>query len=230
MSLVDRWLSRPPANTEAATFATSATLPKTGSISAAFDVASRPRHAATYVPVAPGSSTLSQAVAGSPRRENPQNSRPLNGMSQMSQMSQGAASARWNEIEEERAAIFEHDGKIPRTWAEGYARLHPDHPLADVPPKRWQQFIDDIGRFLDGGWAEKATVLGWGPLNLFGCDRERPFARLDHAGLLWLLNGDKLVELDCHRAVIERRTGSRQVFRRRPLAVGEVVLAWELVA
>jgi len=40
----------------------------------------------------------------------------------------------------------------------------------------------DIGCFLDGGWAEKATVLGWGPLDLLGCDRERPFARIDYAG------------------------------------------------
>jgi hypothetical protein len=129
---------------------------------------------------------------------------------------------------EERAAIVEHDCGIPRAWAEGFARLHPERPLADVSPKRWQQFIDDIGRFLDAGWAEKASALGWGPLDLFGCDRERPFARLDHAGLLWLLNGDRLAELDCARAVIERSTGSQQVFRRRPLAVGEVVLAWEL--
>jgi hypothetical protein len=29
--------------------------------------------------------------------------------------------------------------------------------------------------------------------------------------------------------VIETRTGARQTFRRRPLAVGDVVLAWELV-
>jgi hypothetical protein len=136
----------------------------------------------------------------------------------------------WDEAEEERAAIVEHDGAIPRAWAEGFARLRPERPLADVSPKRWQQFIDDIGRFLDAGWAEKASALGWGPLDLFGCDRERPFARLDHAGLLWLLNGDGLAELDCHRAVVERSTGSPQVFRRRPLTVGEVVLAWELVA
>ena len=142
----------------------------------------------------------------------------------------GAALARWDEAEEERAAIAEHDGAIPRAWAEGFARLRPERPLADVSPKRWQQFIDDIGRFLDAGWAEKASALGWGPLDLFGCDRERPFARLDHAGLLWLLNGDRLAELDCHRAVIERSTGSPQVFRRRPLAVGEVALTWELVA
>jgi hypothetical protein len=75
-----------------------------------------------------------------------------------------------------------------------------------------------------------AAALGWGPLDLFGCDRDRPFARIDHAGILWLLNGDRLAELDRHRAVIERRTGAFQTFRRGPITVGEVVLAWELVA
>jgi hypothetical protein len=40
---------------------------------------------------------------------------------------------------------------------------------------------------------------------------------------------DRLAELDRHRAVIERRTGVRLPFRRRPVAVGEIVLAWELV-
>lgn len=133
----------------------------------------------------------------------------------------------WGEAEAERAAIVEHDGKIPREWAEGFARLDPDQPPADVPQKRWQRFIDDIGLFLDR-WSAYASALGWGPLNLFGCNRERPFARIDHAGLIWLLNGETLVELHRHWAVIERRTGARQTFRRRPLAVGEVVLAWEL--
>jgi hypothetical protein len=131
--------------------------------------------------------------------------------------------------EEQTAAIVELDSDFPRAWAEGFARLHPDCPSGDVPGKRWQQFLDDIGRFLDAGWAEKAAALGWGPLDLFGCDRERPFARIDHAGLLWLLNGDTLVELNRHTAVIERRTTSRQTFRRRPVAVGEIVLTWDLV-
>ena len=134
----------------------------------------------------------------------------------------------WRAEFDERAAIVEYDGEIPRAWAEGFARLDPDRPPADVPPRRWQRFVDDVGRFLDDGWAAEAAALGWGPLDLFGCDRERPFARIDHAGLLWLLNGDRLVELDRHRAMIETRTGARQSYRRRPVAVGEVVLAWEL--
>ena len=142
----------------------------------------------------------------------------------------GGAPAVWGEAEEERAGIVEHYGNIPRAWAEGFARLDPDRPPGDVPLRRWQTLVDDCGRFLDAGWAEKVAALGWGPLDLFGCDREQPFARIGHAGLLWLLNGDKLVELTRHTAVIERRTGARQTFRRRPVAVGEIVLAWELVA
>jgi hypothetical protein len=139
-----------------------------------------------------------------------------------------AAFATWREAEEESAAIVEHDGGIPRAWAEGFARLHPERPPGDVPLRRWQTFIGDVGRFLESSWAEKASALSWGPLDLFGCDRERAFARIDHVGLLWLLNGDKLIELERHKAMIERRTGARQTFRRRPLAVGDVVLAWEL--
>lgn len=70
----------------------------------------------------------------------------------------------------ERAAIIEQDGHILREWAEGFARLDPDQPPGDVPPRRWQQFVDDVGRFLDSGFADRAAALGWGPFDLFGCD------------------------------------------------------------
>jgi hypothetical protein len=97
-----------------------------------------------------------------------------------------------------------------------------------VPPRRWLRFIDDCARFLDGGWADRAASFGWGPLDLFGCDRERPFARVDHLGLLWLLKGGTIVELHRDRAIIETEQGARQTYRRRPIEVGCVVLAWEL--
>jgi hypothetical protein len=127
-----------------------------------------------------------------------------------------------------RGAVVDFDSKIQRVWADGFARLHPYRPPRDVPEGRWMQFIDDIGHFLDQRWAEKAAAFGWGPLDLFGADRERPAARIDHAGLLWLLNGDKLIDLDRHKAVIATKTGTRQTFRRKPVTVGEVVLPWEV--
>ena len=44
-----------------------------------------------------------------------------------------------------------------------------------MPLKRWQRFVDDVGIFLDR-WAAYASALGWEPYDLFGCDRDRPFA------------------------------------------------------
>jgi hypothetical protein len=133
----------------------------------------------------------------------------------------------WGEFEEECAAIVEHDGNIPRAWAEGFARMHPDRPPDDVPLRRWQQFVDDVGRFLDSSFCAVAAALGWGPLDLFGCDRDRLFPHTDPCGLLWHLNGDRLIALSENTATIERRTGARQAYRRKPADPGRV-LAWEL--
>jgi hypothetical protein len=140
-----------------------------------------------------------------------------------------SAFATWGDTKEERAAIVEYDGKIPRAWAEGFARLDPDHPPSDAPQRRWHSFINDCGLFLDGGLAANAAALGWGPFDLFGCDRDRPFTRIDQAGLLWLLNGDRLVALAENIAKIETtRTGARQTYRRWSDASGRA-LPWELL-
>jgi hypothetical protein len=56
-----------------------------------------------------------------------------------------------------------------------------------------------------------------------------PFARIENQGLLWLLSGGKIVELHRDKAIVETERGSRPCYRRRPVEVGRVVLAWELV-
>ena len=132
-----------------------------------------------------------------------------------------ASASSWGEAEEERTA------NVPRAWAEGYARLDPDRPPGDVPVKRWLRFVDDVGRFLDSPFCAVAAVLGWGPYDLFGCDRDRPFARINQAGLLWLLNGHKLIALSENKATIETRTGARQTYRRKPSGKRRA-LAWKL--
>jgi hypothetical protein len=136
-----------------------------------------------------------------------------------------AVRATWGDAAEERAAIVEYDGKIPRAWAEGFARLDRDRPPGDVPARRWQRFVDDVGLFLDSSYCAVAAAFGWGPFDLFGCDRDRPFARIDQAGLLWLLNGNRLVALSENTATIEKCTGAWQTFRRKPTKPGRV-LAW----
>ena len=94
-------------------------------------------------------------------------------------------------------------------------QLDPDRPPGDVPPRRWAQFIADVTTFRASGFAEQAKALGWTNADLFGCDDERPFARIDCLGLIWLLNGDRLLALTADAAVIETKGGSRWTFRKR---------------
>jgi hypothetical protein len=133
----------------------------------------------------------------------------------------------WTEREEERAAIVEHDGGAPPAWAEALARLNPNKPPRHVTLERWWRFIDDCGRFLDGGWAQRAEALGWGPLQLFGCNRKRPHYVPDR-GLLWEINGGRLIVLYRDGAIIETPRGDRLRYRRQPPKVGQVVPAWKL--
>jgi hypothetical protein len=131
--------------------------------------------------------------------------------------------------EDERAASVAAGTGPPSAWADSFARLDATRPPGDVPPSRWRTFIDDAGRFLDGGWADRAAALGWMPLDLFGCDRRKPFARIDHAGLVWLHNGRKVLALTTDSATIENRDAPPHTYRRKPtLEDGQVVLAWEL--
>jgi hypothetical protein len=114
----------------------------------------------------------------------------------------------------------------PNRWANSFARMDRARLPDDVPRRRWLQFIDDCGKFLDGGCAAKAAALGWSAHDLFGCDRDRPFARIDQQGLLWLLNGRRLVAVTADTAVLQSPSGSRLVFRRRPTS--SRVLPWQL--
>jgi hypothetical protein len=134
---------------------------------------------------------------------------------------------RFEQIEQTDKGAHIVDGDAPRKWAEALARLDPARPPADVPDGRWQRFIADCGVFLDGGWAGRAAALGWVPLELFGCDRAKPFARVSRQGLLWLLNGRPLLALTGDIAAIANSTGGRLTFYRRPPEPGQV-LVWEL--
>jgi hypothetical protein len=128
----------------------------------------------------------------------------------------------------ERTGIIELDDVACRSCAEGLAQLDPSRPPADVPPQRWVQFIHDGRQFLDEGWPSRAKALGWSPYDLFGCDHHRPFGRVEHAGLLWLLNGRKLLALTGVVAKIATEAGGSLTYVRCPDQPGRV-LPWELV-
>jgi hypothetical protein len=86
-------------------------------------------------------------------------------------------------------------------------RRCPDH----IEAKRWQQCIIDAQRFL-ASWGDKALALGWTADELFGlyspAARPHPsysrLSRYDHTGLLWLLQGRRVIALTANTAVIAR--------------------------
>jgi hypothetical protein len=138
---------------------------------------------------------------------------------------EGTPDIGWTDAQEERGTIVEYDGGAPREWAEGFTLLDRARPPDEVPQRRWLQFIDDSGMFLDGGWAAKAAALGWCAADLFGCDKDKPFVRVDRLGLLWLLNGRRIVALTTDSATIMTSNGGRLTYRRVPNDPGRVV-AW----
>ena len=112
-------------------------------------------------------------------------------------------------------------------WAESLARLGPAYPPQDVPLRRWTRFIEDAQQFIDHGWAAQAVGLGSTALDLFGGHRQAPFARIAQQGLLWLLNGRRLVALTAEGATIETSDHCRLSYCRTPFETGQVPV-WEL--
>ena len=119
-------------------------------------------------------------------------------------------------------------GRIPPHWVDGIARLEGYRVPKEVPPHRWRQFINDCHTFLlaKENWAERAAGHGWNDLELFGCCR-RPLERLGSAGLLWAINGGRLVELRRDWAVIERASDrSQHVHHRERPKAANITLPW----
>src|SRR5262249_46147060 len=69
--------------------------------------------------------------------------------------------------------------------------------------------------------------LGWDALALFGCCRHLPLAHPRSAGLLWIINGGRLVELRRDWAVVElAENGWQRIFDRRRPDAANFTLPW----
>jgi len=114
-------------------------------------------------------------------------------------------------------------------WVDGIARLDYHRVPTTVPLHRWRQFVDDCHRFVSSpeNWADRAAELGWNDQALFACYRNRPLEYIGSAGLLWTVNGGRLLELYRDWAAIERAEDrSRRVYHSRRLDAANVTLPW----
>jgi hypothetical protein len=101
-------------------------------------------------------------------------------------------------------------------------------PPKDVPLSRWLNFLEDVRRFFDSRWPPRAIALGWDEYQLFGADREQPYARVDHAGLLWFTNCGEVTAMTEETADIATALGAKHVYHARYLDPDLIGLPWEL--
>ena len=108
-----------------------------------------------------------------------------------------------NDAFEERAAIAEHDGELPRKEAETLAARDQGFHCADDLPfeavAHWRREIDRLANlgvgsrvgaealrraqaFIRKGWALQAVRLGWGEVELFGVCPRAPWQRRERKG------------------------------------------------
>jgi hypothetical protein len=132
-----------------------------------------------------------------------------------------------NDAFEERAAIAEYEGGLPRAVAEGIARLETLPALKRFSEKRRQAIIDGTAKFADV-WAAKALKLGWSVEELFGLHPSAPEARLDACGLAFLLDSGEVIAMDEKTAVIRSFTGIITRYYRGDCKRTGAQLAWDI--
>ena len=137
------------------------------------------------------------------------------------------SSENWTDEHEERAGTAEFDSGIPRVWAEGLARLPsgtyrcPGPAMAAVHRRlRSVRRRMGIARFparMD------ATCAVWMRPNQ-AIRSTRP------AGLLWLVEGRRIVALTAETAAIEIPGGRQLTYRRKPHLEVESIAVWDVVS
>jgi hypothetical protein len=102
-----------------------------------------------------------------------------------------------NEIQaDERAAIAEIDGGVPRVYADAFAGLQLQQPIS-VGKAAWERAVYDAGLFLDQ-WGSLANEFQWTPGDLFDVPHDaKP------GGLIWFLQGEPVRALGHPHAITE---------------------------
>jgi hypothetical protein len=89
----------------------------------------------------------------------------------------------------------------------------------------WRQLLLDADSFFQR-WAERAELLGWSDKDLIGVHPTAPAVRYEAMGLVLLIRGGNLVEMDERAAVLRSPGGSLLTYRR--LANPNAIPLWDL--
>ncbi len=101
-------------------------------------------------------------------------------------------------------------------FVHGLKRLQARCP-ADVAIQVWQQAVQDAGAFVLG-WGQQAAILGWTRQDVFGAAEEDnnrgESCRSPCAGLIWTLNGRRIIALTENAAATRSESGQLLLFLR----------------
>jgi hypothetical protein len=96
------------------------------------------------------------------------------------------------------APAYEEAPDIPAPYAQQFRMLQATCPQ-DVPNDRWQLCLKDGLPFFSK-WGPRAQRLGWTARDLLGLHPSAPMARHDEMGLVWVLRGQTVIDLDARSA------------------------------
>ena len=126
---------------------------------------------------------------------------------------------------DERAAIIEANG-ISRAWAEGYAVLWTMPRPSGYSSERWEQLVNDGGRFLDA-WGLQAAALGWCAADVFSANPRAPENAYCDIGLVPLLQGRPVVTITTDTARIDCGNDTHLTIYRKTIGADAVAI-WEV--
>jgi hypothetical protein len=121
------------------------------------------------------------------------------------------------------------DLDCPANVADGIRAILSAEGARGIPRNRWPRIQCDTRQVVERRWLHRALEIGWSTADLFGCDQRAPWYRLDRSGLVLILGGEEVVQLDTRVATLRTRTGSALCHRRRPPAEPPVTLLWEIL-
>jgi hypothetical protein len=109
---------------------------------------------------------------------------------------------------------------------QAFERLKSMVPMKTFGAETWRQLLLDAETFFRR-WSASAQLLGWRDEDLLGVHPSAPASRFDAMGLLLILQGGEVEELQSECARIRTQGGSLLVYREHRYA-GSVML-WSLV-
>ncbi len=128
---------------------------------------------------------------------------------------------------DERAAMIAANGH-ENSWVESAAALFTMPRPTAFTSERWQQIVDDGGRFLDR-WGRQAAALGWKATDVFGVcpESDAPECRYNGRGLVPSLTGRMVCDISKDVARIDCGSGVTHTFPRQTMAA-DTVAVWAI--